>query len=115
MALILEQANAQRKVWRNVKIETPKENGGYREDQFRAQFQLMDADTLKDQKDEQIPDFLKTVITDVTGVKQAEGEEDDLPFTTELVDQLVAVPWIRSKLMQEYLLIPAGKKGQVKN
>lgn len=116
MALILEKANAKRKVWRTIKVEVPSDtNSGYIDMKFDVQFQLMEAEDIQDKKEEQITDFLKSVIKDVRGVKAHEDDEDDVTFSSDLVDQLVAIPWIRAQLMKEYLLIPAGKKGRSKN
>ena len=115
MALILEQANAKRAVWRNITVESPKPDGGYQTDKFRAKFQLLEADEMKDKKEDQIGDFLKEVLLDTQGIKLNVTDEGDAPFTDELATQLIAVPWIRGALMREYLLIPLGKKGQVKN
>jgi hypothetical protein len=115
MALILEQANAKRAVWRNISVEIPKEDGGYSTEKFRAKFQLLEAEDMKDKKEEQIGDFLKEVLLDTKGVKLQKTDTEDTPFTDDLADNLIAVPWIRSALMREYLLIPLGKKGQLKN
>lgn len=115
MALILENVNAKRAVWRNITVENPKESGGYQVFKFDAKFQLLEADEMKDKKEDQISEFLKEVIVDIKGVKLNNDDQDDAEFSTDLTEQLIAVPWIRSALMREYLLIPLGKKGQVKN
>jgi len=114
MALILNKANATRKVWRTIKCEIPVD-GSYQDMKFDAQFQLMEAEAIQDKKDEQIPDFLKDVIKDVRGVKANEDDAEDISYSENLVEQLVAIPWVRSALMKEYLMIPVGKQGRVKN
>lgn len=114
MALILEKANANRKVWRTIKVEVPTDSG-YQNMKFDVQLQLMEAEAIQDKKDDQIADFLKEVIKDVRGVKAHDEDTDDLACSAELVEQLVAIPWIRAAIMREYLLIPLGKKGALKN
>ena len=113
MALVLAKAAEDIKVWRTIKVPVPKDGNdkSFDEMTFKAQFQLMGVKEFKELMDEDIDVALTRVLLDTKGIRAEVDSTEDEAFTSELRDQLLNVPWIRSALLKSYLAIPGGKKG----
>lgn len=113
MPLILSKSAADLKVWRTVKVQVPKDGNdkSFEQMQFKAQFQMMGVDAFKDLMDADAADALRTVFIDAKGIQADTDSKEDEEFTSELKEQLIDIPWIRSALLKSYLSIPGGKQG----
>lgn len=77
-------------------------DGGFREDKFKAKYRVVDIEEL-----DQVNDLagqqaiLKRI---VCGLEDVTGDDDKpLPYSDELRDKLIAVPFVRAAMFQTYL------------
>lgn len=95
-----------------VKVMVPTD-GGHEQQTFKATFKVMPLDELADNNtntDSGQRGVLKKVVTDMSDLI---GEDDQaLPYSDELRDRMIEVPYVRVALFQTYLAAltkaPAG-------
>jgi len=87
-----------------VKVMVPVD-GGHVEQSFKATFRVLQLDQLSDGEgltaEEEQTQTLRKVICDLTDIEGDDGKA--LPYSEQLRDQMIGIPYVRIALMKTYL------------
>lgn len=84
-----------------VKVYVPSD-GGHVEQEFKATFRVVDTDKISSVDTlESETDLLKEIVVGLDDIVGDDGEK--LPFSNELRDKLIALPFVHRPLLTAYL------------
>jgi len=90
-----------RRFTHDVKVMVPTD-GGHSEESFKAEFRVVDIDNLGDTASlEGQQETLRRVVVSMSEL--VDDEKNEMPYSDELRDRLIRVPYVRSALLQTYL------------
>lgn len=89
-----------------VKVQVPVD-GGFKEQSFKATFKVLPIDQLVTEEDAAASDETAQALTlrkVVVGLDDlVDDANEPIPYSDEIRDQLIAVPYVRIALMQTYI------------